>query len=89
MSVDTGTRLIRLTPEVLADYDAQAGDDADRYEGRHRTSEHLQTKVISMERQAAVASADPGQGTQRLSRSKLRLQWRNLKFPALNFRGRR
>lgn len=89
MSVDTGTRLRRLTPEVLTEDDAQTVEIAETYRGRHRTTEHLQTKVISMEHRAAVVSADPGEGTRRLSRSKTRLPWPNIKFPALNFRGRR
>lgn len=42
--------------------------------------------AVSVERPPAT---EPGLETRVLSRSKLRLQWPNIKFPALNFRGRR
>lgn len=51
MSVDTGTREIRMTPEFLAELD-------ERRPGRHRP-ERVGTRLLSAEQIAAVRAATP------------------------------
>jgi hypothetical protein len=73
-----------------------------QYEARHLRTEVLSPERVASAMRARPAPTvqvavplerptltEPGLETRVLSRSKLRLQWRNLKFPALNFRGRR
>ena len=75
-----------------------------QYEARHLRTEVLspervasamrgrpvptQTVRIAVPTERPTAT-EPGLETRVLSRSKLRLQWPNIKFPALTFRGRR